>query len=87
MLTRASFNFLKKSKNELIEIFGCLKEEKSKISLSKKPWFGLNCKFARQNYRNLKSRHRRNKTESSSSACEKFSGHRLFTEFSKSFGH
>jgi hypothetical protein len=35
-----------------------------KVSVSKKTWFGLNCKFARQNYRNLKSRHRRNKTES-----------------------
>ena len=24
-----------------------IKEEKSKVSVSKKPWFGLNCKFAR----------------------------------------
>ena len=29
-----------------------IKEEKSKVSVSKKPWFGLNCKFARQNNRN-----------------------------------
>ena len=42
-----------------------IKEEKIKVCVSKKPWFGLNCKFARQNYKNLKSRHRRNKTESS----------------------
>jgi tRNA nucleotidyltransferase/poly(A) polymerase len=31
----------------------------------KKIWFRLDCKFTRQNYRKLKSRHKRNKTESS----------------------
>jgi hypothetical protein len=42
-----------------------MKEEESKVSVSKKSWSGLDCKFARQNYRTLKSRYKRNKTESS----------------------
>ena len=40
-----------------------MKEEESKVSVSKNSWSGLDCKFARQNYRTLKSRYKRNKTE------------------------
>jgi hypothetical protein len=42
-----------------------IEEEKSKVYVSKKTWFRLYRKFTRQNYRTLKSRHKRNKTESS----------------------
>ena len=31
-----------------------IEEEKSKVSVSKKTWFRLDCKFTRQNYRTLK---------------------------------
>ena len=33
-----------------------LKEEKRKVSVSKKPWFGLDYTFTKQNYIKLKSR-------------------------------
>ena len=28
-----------------------IREKKSKVSVCKKPWFGLDCNYARQNYR------------------------------------
>ena len=44
-----------------------IREKTSKVRVSKKLWFRLDCKYARQNYRNnyKKSRYKRNKTESS----------------------
>ena len=36
-----------------------IKEKKSKVSVSEKPWFGIECKVVRQNHCQLKSRHKR----------------------------
>ena len=36
-----------------------IKEQKSKVSVSEKPWFGINCRFIRQNHSQRKSRHKR----------------------------
>ena len=36
-----------------------IKEKKSKVSVSEKPWFGIDCKFVRQNHSQQKSRHKR----------------------------
>jgi hypothetical protein len=39
------------------------KNKKRKVCISSKPWFGADCKFARQHYRKLKQRSKTNKTE------------------------
>ena len=36
-----------------------IKKKKSKISVSEKPRFGIDCKFVRQNHSQQKSRHKR----------------------------
>jgi hypothetical protein len=36
-----------------------IKEKKSKVSVSEKPWFGIDCKFVRQNHSQRKSRYKR----------------------------
>jgi hypothetical protein len=36
-----------------------IKEKKSKVSVSEKPWFGIDSKFVRQNHSQQKSRHKR----------------------------
>jgi hypothetical protein len=36
-----------------------IKEKKNKVSVSEKPWFGIDCKFVRQNHSQRKSRHKR----------------------------
>jgi hypothetical protein len=35
-----------------------IEEKKSKVSVSEKPWFGIDCKFVRQNHSQRKSRHK-----------------------------
>ena len=36
-----------------------IKEKKSKVSVSEKPWFEMDCKFVRQNHSQRKTRHKR----------------------------
>ena len=36
-----------------------IEEKKSKVSVSEKPWLGINSKFVRQNHSQRKSRHKR----------------------------
>ena len=36
-----------------------IKEKKSKVGVSEKPWFGIDSKFVRQNHSQQKSRHKR----------------------------
>jgi hypothetical protein len=40
-----------------------IKEKKSKVSVSEKPWFGIDCKFVRQNHSQRKSRHKSKKSQ------------------------
>jgi hypothetical protein len=50
-----------------METFGIaskpFKNKKRKVCISSKPWFGADCKFARQHYRKLKRRSKTNNTE------------------------
>jgi hypothetical protein len=39
------------------------KNKKIKVCISSKPWFGVDCKFARQHYRKLKQKCKTNNTE------------------------
>ena len=39
------------------------KNKKRKVCISSKPWFGVDCKFARQHYRKLKQKCKTNNTE------------------------
>jgi hypothetical protein len=41
-----------------IKVSRNVKEKKSKVSVSEKPWFGIDCKFVRQNHSQGKSRHK-----------------------------
>jgi hypothetical protein len=40
-----------------------IKEKKSKVSVSEKPWLGINSKFVRQNHSQRKSRHKSKKSQ------------------------